>query len=549
MKVFSEPAASGPRLGLVCPPSFAPDLPVVDSAAHFSVRQAVLAGREWLLSRQTGSGEFQAATRRSPVDVARRMLAARQTNATPKSADRLVDRLIDSQLPTGGWSVGDPCGRRGGAIDLGASLICYAAVKLYGGVESLPALRRARRAIQAAGGANAASGEALAWLVWLGQCDASDAWRSSAPRAVRDTLDNRPQAGLPATQGVRELFDVARPQPAASEQPWRLPPQAEWVWRRLAGREAPETTTPGADQRLASTCEAAMAITASGLEGDSAELNHATAWLSEAASRMMDASPVVDLAETLAAIRSIQDRVHADRELPPPLRLARLSVESPTPDCDAASTIDRLNHLLVSRQTVTGNWETQSTGAIATAVRALADSDSGRPAVPRAAAWLVDAQRADGSWPVRVAGGDEDNHAAITLATAEAVLALASCRSTVLEEPLVAGANWLMANAAPLDDESAADAASFAAAAKTLEALSATGFAAHSVAAEAADLLLDTQREDGAWSFGGAGDVSATAAAVAALAAWLPRVDEPTQRPTARRGVCLRLVGADRVVG
>jgi len=119
----------------------------------------------WLRDRQAVDGHWRGALEGDTILESEYLLilawADRLGGAEVPGATR---RILDEQLPDGGWSI-----YPGGPVDVSASVKAYLALKLTGHDPAAEPLRRARRAIARAGGPSAVNSFTKFYLALLGQ--------------------------------------------------------------------------------------------------------------------------------------------------------------------------------------------------------------------------------------------------------------------------------------------------------------------------------------------------------------------------------------------
>lgn len=232
LRVFDEETTN-------CPPVFVPRLTdshgdVPSSASPLF--QAIVAAQQGLLARQREDGSWQSD---APGDVTLSshmiLLWACLGRLPSEDSACVAAQIAASQLDDGGWATS-----ASRSLDLDASVLAYAALKLAGYDASTEPLQRARRAIRQAGGVDRTGALVRTVLALLGQID-YDAAPALSPQLVMrlssmGLLDGRvqslliplsivhstqPRARVDAEFTVRELFiDHPHDWPAAS---WSLP--------------------------------------------------------------------------------------------------------------------------------------------------------------------------------------------------------------------------------------------------------------------------------------------------------------------------------------
>jgi len=206
----------------------------VESAAACPVRPQELAGpvrlaiartKHWLLSRQHADGHWVAELEGDSILQSETiLLLAYLGREGSRLARRAAQRLVDTQLPDGGWAM-----YPGGGVEISGSVKAYFALKLTGHDPSAEYMQRARRAILAHGGADAVNSFTRFYLALLGQIPyhlcpevppevallpkwfpvnlyAVSAWSRTmiVPLSIISAL--RPVRPVDVDRGIRELF-------------------------------------------------------------------------------------------------------------------------------------------------------------------------------------------------------------------------------------------------------------------------------------------------------------------------------------------------------
>ena len=126
---------------------------------------AIGATRQWLLDQQQAAGFWCAELEGDSILQSEYILLLawlrRENSAIAK---KCAQRLIDTQLPTGGWAM-----YPGGTLEISGSVKAYFALKLTGHDRNAEYMVRARHAIRAAGGADAVNSFTRFYLALLGQ--------------------------------------------------------------------------------------------------------------------------------------------------------------------------------------------------------------------------------------------------------------------------------------------------------------------------------------------------------------------------------------------
>ncbi len=201
-----------------------------------AARRAILRARRRLLAEQRADGSWAGPVEgNSALESQAIMLDALWGGRDGDLVRRAAQRLLETQLPQGGWAV-----YPGGRPDTSLSVQAYFALKLSGQDPGGEPLYRARRAILALGGADAADGLTRYWLALLGQipygsCPAIPpeialwtsgglfgrpdplgthglgAWSKTLLAALSIVSVRQPVHRIDPRRGVRELF-VAAPE-------------------------------------------------------------------------------------------------------------------------------------------------------------------------------------------------------------------------------------------------------------------------------------------------------------------------------------------------
>ena len=129
------------------------------------VRRAIGRTRAWLLGQQHGDGSWCAELEGDSILASETiLLLAFLGREGSDLAGRLAKRLVEKQLPDGGWAMFP-----GGEVDISGSVKAYFALKLTGHDVASEPMQRARRAILRNGGANAVNSYTRFFLAMLGQ--------------------------------------------------------------------------------------------------------------------------------------------------------------------------------------------------------------------------------------------------------------------------------------------------------------------------------------------------------------------------------------------
>jgi squalene-hopene/tetraprenyl-beta-curcumene cyclase len=196
-----------------------------DSDEQVSLESAVSQTRQWLLDQQQSAGFWCAELEGDSILQSEYilLLAWLRREYTP-IARKCAQRLIDTQLPTGGWAM-----YPGGELEISGSVKAYFALKLTGHDRNEEYMERARAAIRAAGGADAVNSFTRFYLALLGQisydhCPAvppelvllpnwspinlykMSAWSRTIVVPLSIMWAHRPSRQLPPDRGIQELF-------------------------------------------------------------------------------------------------------------------------------------------------------------------------------------------------------------------------------------------------------------------------------------------------------------------------------------------------------
>jgi squalene-hopene/tetraprenyl-beta-curcumene cyclase len=129
------------------------------------VRRAITRSRRWFLSQQHPDGFWEAELEGDTILESETILLwAFLGREDSDAARRAARRLIEKQLPEGGWAM-----YPGGGVEISGSVKAYFALKLTGHDPSAEYMQRARRAILAHGGADAVNSFTRFYLALLGQ--------------------------------------------------------------------------------------------------------------------------------------------------------------------------------------------------------------------------------------------------------------------------------------------------------------------------------------------------------------------------------------------
>jgi len=129
------------------------------------VRRAIARTRIWLLGRQQEDGHWVAELEGDTIlESETVLLLAFLGREDSDLARRAAARLVETQLPEGGWAM-----YPGGGVEISGSVKAYFALKLTGHDPASEPMQRARSAILAHGGADAVNSFTRFYLAILGQ--------------------------------------------------------------------------------------------------------------------------------------------------------------------------------------------------------------------------------------------------------------------------------------------------------------------------------------------------------------------------------------------
>ena len=199
--------------------------PPAASTQPAGLSEAILQTRQWLLDQQQPAGFWCAELEGDSILQSEYiLLLAWLRRENSPIARKCAQRLIDTQLPTGGWAM-----YPGGALEISGSVKAYFALKLTGHDRNEEYMVRARAAIRAAGGADAVNSFTRFYLALLGQisydqCPAvppelvllpnwspiniykMSAWSRTIVVPLSIMWAHRPARQLPPDRCINELF-------------------------------------------------------------------------------------------------------------------------------------------------------------------------------------------------------------------------------------------------------------------------------------------------------------------------------------------------------
>jgi squalene-hopene/tetraprenyl-beta-curcumene cyclase len=190
-----------------------------------AVRRSIFRTRRWFIGEQKPEGHWVAELEGDSILQSETILLlayfGREQSDLAKQA---AERLVETQMPEGGWSM-----YPGGGVEISGSVKAYFALKLTGHDPSAEYMQRARKAILAHGGADAVNSFTRFYLAILGQIpfsqcpevppevfflpkwfpvniNAVSAWSRTiiAPLSIVSAM--QPVHEIDARFGIRELF-------------------------------------------------------------------------------------------------------------------------------------------------------------------------------------------------------------------------------------------------------------------------------------------------------------------------------------------------------
>jgi squalene-hopene/tetraprenyl-beta-curcumene cyclase len=189
------------------------------------VRRAIARTRKWLLDRQFSDGSWCAELEGDTIlESETILLYAYLGQENSETARDLAARIIEQQLPEGGWAM-----YPGGKLEISGSVKAYFALKLTGHDPSAEYMQRARQAILTNGGADAVNSYTRFYLAMLGQISyeqcpavppevmllpkwfpvnlyAVSAWSRTIIVPLSIISAFRPMTEIAPGRGIRELF-------------------------------------------------------------------------------------------------------------------------------------------------------------------------------------------------------------------------------------------------------------------------------------------------------------------------------------------------------
>jgi squalene-hopene/tetraprenyl-beta-curcumene cyclase len=206
-------------------PHFLPSTPASEAPEPGTLPGAIAQTRDWLLDQQHASGYWCAELEGDSILQSEYilLLAWLRREGSPL-AKKCAQRLIDTQLPEGGWAM-----YPGGQLEISGSVKAYFALKLTGHDRHAEYMVRARDAIRKAGGADAVNSFTRFYLALLGQisydhCPAvppelvllptwspiniyrMSAWSRTIVVPLAIMWAHRPVRQLPPDKSIGELF-------------------------------------------------------------------------------------------------------------------------------------------------------------------------------------------------------------------------------------------------------------------------------------------------------------------------------------------------------
>ncbi len=207
------------------PVSYATAARSPDEALPEALGRAIRRTQAWLLSRQLPDGHWVAELEGDTILESETILLLTFLGREDSElARRLAQRLVEQQLPEGGWSLYD-----GGPVEISGSVKAYFALKLTGHDPDAEYMERARRAILDHGGADAVNSYTRFFLAMLGQIPyaqcpavppemvllpawfpvnlyAVSTWSRTIIVPLSIVWANQPVRRLEPQRGIRELF-------------------------------------------------------------------------------------------------------------------------------------------------------------------------------------------------------------------------------------------------------------------------------------------------------------------------------------------------------
>lgn len=145
--------------------SILPKLPAAIEPLLAIARRAIQQTRGWLLASQQADGSWCGELEGDTIlESETILLLAFLGHEDSDLVRRLADRLVEQQLPEGGWAM-----YPGGGMEISGSVKAYFALKLAGRDPTSESMRRAKAAILAHGGADASNSYTRFYLALLGQ--------------------------------------------------------------------------------------------------------------------------------------------------------------------------------------------------------------------------------------------------------------------------------------------------------------------------------------------------------------------------------------------
>ncbi|MCH8042538.1 MAG: squalene--hopene cyclase [Planctomycetes bacterium] len=219
------------------------------------LRRAIMRTRQWLLTEQNAEGYWVAELEGDSILQSEYiLLLAFLGREQSRTAAQLANRLIETQLPGGGWAM-----YPGGKVEVGATVKAYFALKLTGHDPGQDYMQKARRAALAHGGADAVNSFTRFYLALLGQIPYSQCpavppeltllpkwfpvnlWALSAwtrtivvPLSIMSAC--KPVREVPPECGIRELFLKQPDDWPELQSPGTKSKPGLWSWDRFFRR-------------------------------------------------------------------------------------------------------------------------------------------------------------------------------------------------------------------------------------------------------------------------------------------------------------------------
>lgn len=526
--------------------SSVPSAYICDDRAGFGLRHAIALGRDDLLAEQQANGSWLAFDKTCPAILARLLLMLKYLHATDTEQEEfLAEEILSQQLPDGGWAIASSS-----AVDLSASLLCYAALKLHYGRRVICELANSRQVICELGGAAYADRESRQWLTLFGQ---------SAGTGELDwlpALDASAVSKVNPLNGIGELLvpDARKTEGETDNQPTSA---AELLWKRLAlesfaadiaGEEiavldaeiqqllAGEGQQTHSNATLASTANAVRALIESGTAVHDSAVGRAISLLVEAGEggsfNTLSTSQLSSILVAMAKVRSVGAE---SAGLPPMLRLTESGYRDQRQHAEKERIETIRQHLIEMLALRCSEVEACDTCDLVNVLEALKswEGDASPIDLDAIVQHLISRQTACGNWNGRETSDD-------VRLTAQVLKALASGGVDVESDAVLAGVNWLLAN----QHDCGSWNGDVLVTASAIAALAATGFATDEASELAVGWLMDAQLDTGGWSSSDCNEPSQNSemmTTAAVLASLCQAAVNDSVNPSREESVCLRL--------